>query len=145
MIKALEDLTSSSLSELRSIEEDMSKFSGDLVLLSNSLKSNSVESVSKILTEIEPKFLDIKTKIDGYEEVMKGLNYDDSKMVKKIAVLSNSVLNLDTDLRNERISMVISELEDLHKEFDEFKEVFVESLSIEAKERVSNEIERNDS
>jgi hypothetical protein len=75
--------------------------------------------------------------------------YDDSEVVgcetftlqergisKKIMNLSKEISLLDSSIRNERLTLIISELEDLHKEFEDFKKAFVLSLSDETRQRV---------
>ena len=55
---------------------------------------------------------------------------------KKISNLSRDITDLDTTLRNEKLSHIIMQLDDLHKSFDDFKKTFVLTLSKEMKQRL---------
>lgn len=86
-------------------------------------------------------------------------HYDDSDVIgcedfllyergvsKKISTLTKEICNLETDIRTERLSLILSELNDLHSEFEDFKKAFILSLPNETRQKLveclKNEDER---
>ncbi|MFH1638430.1 MAG: hypothetical protein ABIB71_08445 [Candidatus Woesearchaeota archaeon] len=157
VIDALNKLTEGDLkSKLLSLRGDVSKMSNMVFGLSEGLKAVSLGvneskvSTSSNITSLKLYFDEISEKLSAYKESIKELsekeiNFDDSNIVNKLGVLSRSVGDLGTGLRNERLGRVIAELEDLHKKFDEFEEVFAEIQTLEVKERIKNELKGTNS
>ena len=157
VIEALDKLTEGDLKEkLLALKNDISGVSKEVFGLVEELKSVGLGvkgvdlNVSATIDELKPYFNSVESKLSGYYNSIKELSeaeedFDDTNIVNKLGILSKSVTELGTNLRNERLGLVISELEDLRKKFDEFEEVFVDTLSLEAKKRVTNEFKRTDS
>lgn len=102
------------------------------------------------LTETKKLIGGLREKISAYEAMIKKLgekkiNFDDSNIVKGLKNLSQTVNSFDRDLRNERITHIVAELEDLHKNFDSFQKVFAKTLPMEIVEEIKNEHGRNNS
>ena len=149
VIEALNRLTDGALKEnLLSLKNDVTKMSSEvfgltegLKVVGDDLKEHSLESIGRL----KPYFDGIGEKLSLYEGSIKELsekeiNFDEKNIVTKLGILSRSVNSLGTELRNERLGRVIAELEDLHKKFDEFEEVFAETLPLKTKERIKNEL-----
>lgn len=157
VIDALSLLTEGDLKEkLASLRSDVLKMSNEVYGLSEGLKAISLGlketdvNTSTAIGSLKPYFENIGEKLSNYRGVIqelseKDISFDDTNIVTRLGVLSRTVNALGTELRTERLGMVISELEDLHKKFDEFEEVFVEMVPLEVKERIKNGVEREDS
>jgi len=146
LIERIEDLLKrNNSSELLSIKEEIEKIPKEKFDL------GKIEQIFKNLSnQVNVEFEFQKSEIAKYKELIekldkKEMKFNDEKIVKKLSELSKSIVSIDTDLKNERITRVISELEDLHKEIKEFEEVFVKTIPLKAAERIKDGNKRHDS
>jgi len=117
---------------------------------------DSIEKDIKMLSEksdlpaINNLVDELKSRIDSFKFAFEKLSekevtYDDSNVVKKLKNLSENVYSLDQELRKERIGYIISELDDLHGSFEDFKKEFVKTLPTKLIEEIKNEDARPNS
>ncbi len=139
LIEAIEDLLKRNNSlELLSIKQEIEK------LPKEKFDIKLIELIfNNLSNHVKKEFELQKTEIRKYERLIqklneKEINFDDRKIINKIGILSKSISEIDIDLKNERITRVISEIEDLHKELKEFEEVFVKTIPLKVAEMIKN-------
>jgi len=138
--------------ELKSLKDDVTSLSSETLTLANNLKTlkDDEEATLTLIRQLPSNFDRVEKMLKQHEDQIKKLDkkdirYDDSKIIYRLTNLGKSISSLDTGLRNEKTGRIIAELEDLHKEIDEFKEVFAETIPLSIKERIKNEVERTNS
>jgi len=172
MLRSLSEKSEIGRKELR---KQLSELSGSLLNISAELKEYVGADLDKIGSSIKSEvdiasdklgdiIKDIKAKLASQQKIIerygKLVEEMDSKgtevnslVVKELLSLSKGIETVGTDLRNEKISLVISELDDLRKQIDEFrsnlgseiedlKEAFVLSIPKEVMEELKNETAR---
>lgn len=150
LIEAVEALFEKT-SKLKGIDANMGFLSDKLSRISLSLSQKAEqkdsEGIKELIEDVSKELAEQQIRIGEYKAVIselgeKELKFDDSHIIKRLTDLSNSFAGLDQNLRNDRVTLVISEIEDLHKDVKELQEVFVKSMPKEAVERMKNEYER---
>jgi len=158
VLEALSDLSKSNRVNLGSIESRLTNFSTLLSAVSadlnESVKKDDFVAIKESLVDVKGFISNLKEEMVNQEKeitsskelvelLSKKEDYNDSEVVKKLSGLSKSIINLEVDLKNDRTGLVISELDDLCKNLEEFKKVFVltlpTDLKLKVKERLDNE------
>jgi len=152
MIEAIEAITKKA--DLKLVEDNMSKLSDMLFDLSVELGKKAgqqdAKGIEKSVKALEKELKSQQKKIKGYEAAIKALgekqlNFDDTNITKRLTELSKEMSAIDLDLRNDRTSRMIMDLENLTKVVDDFKAYFVRAMPEETRERIKNEDEGTDS
>lgn len=139
IIEAIEGLLNrNNSSELLLIKQELKEIKKD------KFEPEKIEKIFEGLSnQVKADFNFQKLEIIKYKELIekfskKEAKFSDKKIIEKISDLSKSIMLIDTDLKNERITRVIAEIEDLHKELKEFEEIFVKNMSFKAVEKIKN-------
>jgi len=147
IIEAIESLLNRA--EFKEIKTSISSISEALSAVTDELREKATqkdtEGTKNVLTVLASDIEAYKGKFSSFETQIKALSekkgYDDSKVIQRLTGLSQSIIGLDQDIRNERITLVITELEDIKKELTEFEGVFAKSLPTKEVEMRKNEYE----
>jgi hypothetical protein len=152
-------LSQSALTEIKSNFSGLSKnlvsFSDDFINLSDKISKNANKSDMELsLREIDEVKLASKRAIELVESQKRAIDETlrviseltakdqekDSVITKKISILSEAISGLNTEIRNERIGYIISELDELRSDSNELKKLVVMSAPREVLESLKNGI-----
>jgi hypothetical protein len=153
----------SALSELKltlgGLSENIVSFSGNFINLSDKISKNAnkndIELSIKNIEEVKSaskKAIDLvesqQLAIDETSKIIREMTVRDKEreehIIKKISELSESISGLNTEIRNEKLSCIISELDDLRVDSSELKKLVVMSAPREVLESMKNGIAKND-